>query len=126
MPHMEGNAPISDNGIYAQLKKIHHLNSANNFLSLIWTILILLCWLGLIIILIVYFSPCLITTKNDSFKKVIVFVVLVFQIVYKSDYTHDDANYNYPVILTPSYQTTRKLDPLKDVNNLFSSLIMFA
>ncbi|XP_070802199.1 nebulin-related-anchoring protein isoform X1 [Pituophis catenifer annectens] len=41
---------------------------------------------------------------------------LASNIAYKSDYAHDESNYNYPVILTPSYQTTRKLDPLKDVN----------
>uniref|UniRef100_A0A8C5REZ9 Nebulin related anchoring protein n=1 Tax=Laticauda laticaudata TaxID=8630 RepID=A0A8C5REZ9_LATLA len=41
---------------------------------------------------------------------------LASNIVYKSDYAQDDANYNYPVTLTPSYQTTRKLDHLKDIN----------
>jgi len=41
----------------------------------------------------------------------------VFQIAYKSDYKHDGVDYNYPATLTPSYQTTRKLVPLKDVNN---------
>ncbi|KAM6442896.1 nebulin-related-anchoring protein isoform 2-T2 [Liasis olivaceus] len=41
---------------------------------------------------------------------------LASNVAYKSDYTHDDVNYNYPVTLTPSYQTTRKLVPLKDVN----------
>lgn len=47
----------------------------------------------------------------------IFFFLLVFQIAYKSDYKHDGVDYNYPVTLTPSYQTTRKLVPLKDVNN---------
>ncbi|XP_044295117.1 nebulin-related-anchoring protein isoform X1 [Varanus komodoensis] len=41
---------------------------------------------------------------------------LASNIAYKSDYTHDDVGYNYPATLTPSYQTTRKLVPLKDVN----------
>ncbi|XP_062988753.1 nebulin-related-anchoring protein isoform X2 [Elgaria multicarinata webbii] len=41
---------------------------------------------------------------------------LASNIAYKSDYTHDDVDYNYPATLTPSYQTTRKLVPLKDVN----------
>lgn len=41
----------------------------------------------------------------------------MFQIAYKSDYKHDGVDYNYPATLTPSYQTTRKLVPLKDVNN---------
>lgn len=50
-------------------------------------------------------------------KRMIFFVLLVFQIAYKSDYKHDGVDYNYPATLTPSYQTTRKLVPLKDVNN---------
>ncbi|KAJ6669045.1 hypothetical protein lerEdw1_007854 [Lerista edwardsae] len=41
---------------------------------------------------------------------------LASNIAYKSDYAHDDVDYNYPATLTPSYQTTRKLVPLKDVN----------
>ncbi|XP_061491933.1 nebulin-related-anchoring protein isoform X2 [Rhineura floridana] len=41
---------------------------------------------------------------------------LASNIAYKSDYTHEDVDYNYPATLTPSYQTTRKLIPLKDVN----------
>ncbi|XP_042313004.1 nebulin-related-anchoring protein isoform X2 [Sceloporus undulatus] len=41
---------------------------------------------------------------------------LASNIAYKSDYTHDDVDYNYPATLAPSYQTTRKLVPLKDVN----------
>ncbi|XP_043407838.1 nebulin-related-anchoring protein isoform X2 [Chelonia mydas] len=41
---------------------------------------------------------------------------LASNIAYKSDYKHDDVDYNYPATLTPSYQTTRKLVPLKDVN----------
>lgn len=53
---LKNHDTIPDSGIYAQLKKIQHLNSANYFLSLTWTILILLCWLGLIIILI-FLSP---------------------------------------------------------------------
>lgn len=56
-----------------------------------------------------------------ALKKLILFVLLVFQIAYKSDDTHDDVDYNYPATLTPSYQTTRKLVPLKDVNNPLSS-----
>ncbi|KAM4702748.1 nebulin-related-anchoring protein [Rhinophrynus dorsalis] len=43
---------------------------------------------------------------------------LASNVSYKSDYKHDDvgAEYNYPATLTPSYQTTKKLLPLKDVN----------
>ncbi|XP_075279901.1 nebulin-related-anchoring protein isoform X6 [Opisthocomus hoazin] len=41
---------------------------------------------------------------------------LASNIAYKSDYKHDGVDYNYPATLTPSYQTTRKLVPLKDVN----------
>uniref|UniRef100_A0A670Y776 Nebulin related anchoring protein n=1 Tax=Pseudonaja textilis TaxID=8673 RepID=A0A670Y776_PSETE len=50
---------------------------------------------------------------------------LASNVIYKSDYAQDDANYNYPVILTPSYQTTRKLDHLKDVNSFLSSHLIF-
>ncbi|KAM4636798.1 nebulin-related-anchoring protein [Discoglossus pictus] len=37
---------------------------------------------------------------------------------YKSDHKQEDtgADYNYPATLAPSYQTTKKLVPLKDVN----------
>lgn len=48
----------------------------------------------------------------------------MFQIAYKSDYKHDGVDYNYPATLTPSYQTTRKLVPLKDVN-IFMVLFLF-
>nr|XP_033799617.1 nebulin-related-anchoring protein isoform X1 [Geotrypetes seraphini] len=43
---------------------------------------------------------------------------LASDIAYKSDYKHqdEDVDYNYPATITPSYQTTRKLIPLKDVN----------
>ncbi|XP_069467951.1 nebulin-related-anchoring protein isoform X2 [Ambystoma mexicanum] len=41
---------------------------------------------------------------------------LASNIAYKSDCSHDDVDYNYPATLAPSYQTTRKLVPLKDVN----------
>ncbi|XP_064320256.1 nebulin-related-anchoring protein isoform X2 [Phalacrocorax carbo] len=41
---------------------------------------------------------------------------LASNIAYKSDYKHDGVDYNYPATVTPSYQTTRKLVPLKDVN----------
>ncbi|NXA36266.1 NRAP protein, partial [Eudromia elegans] len=41
---------------------------------------------------------------------------LASNIAYKSDYKHDGVDYNYPATLTPSYETTRKLVPLKDVN----------
>ncbi|XP_074855233.1 nebulin-related-anchoring protein isoform X2 [Carettochelys insculpta] len=41
---------------------------------------------------------------------------LASNIAYKADYKHDNVDYNYPATLTPSYQTTRKLVPLKDVN----------
>lgn len=54
------------------------------------------------------------------------FVLLVFQIAYKSDYKHDGVDYNYPATLTPSYQTTRKLVPLKDVNNFIFLFLCMA
>ncbi|XP_040598384.1 nebulin-related-anchoring protein isoform X6 [Mesocricetus auratus] len=41
---------------------------------------------------------------------------LASNVAYKADYKHDIVNYNYPATLTPSYQTTMKLVPLKDVN----------
>ncbi|XP_058154357.1 nebulin-related-anchoring protein isoform X7 [Dasypus novemcinctus] len=41
---------------------------------------------------------------------------LASNIAYKADYKHDVVDYNYPATLTPSYQTTMKLVPLKDVN----------
>uniref|UniRef100_A0A8C0WNF1 Nebulin-related-anchoring protein n=1 Tax=Castor canadensis TaxID=51338 RepID=A0A8C0WNF1_CASCN len=41
---------------------------------------------------------------------------LASNIAYKADYKHDIVDYNYPATLTPSYQTTVKLVPLKDVN----------
>ncbi|XP_069844147.1 nebulin-related-anchoring protein isoform X2 [Dipodomys merriami] len=41
---------------------------------------------------------------------------LASNIAYKADYKHDIVDYNYPATLTPSYQTTMKLLPLKDVN----------
>ncbi|XP_049710624.1 nebulin-related-anchoring protein [Elephas maximus indicus] len=41
---------------------------------------------------------------------------LASNIAYKADYKHDVVDYNYPATLTPSYQTTVKLVPLKDVN----------
>ncbi|XP_063290438.1 nebulin-related-anchoring protein [Pelobates fuscus] len=43
---------------------------------------------------------------------------LASNVAYKSDYKNDDvdANYYYPATQTPSYQTTKKLNPLKDVN----------
>ncbi|XP_078499967.1 nebulin-related-anchoring protein [Lissotriton helveticus] len=41
---------------------------------------------------------------------------LASNIAYKSDTGNDDVDYNYPATLAPSYQTTRKLVPLKDVN----------
>ncbi|XP_019358378.1 PREDICTED: nebulin-related-anchoring protein isoform X1 [Gavialis gangeticus] len=41
---------------------------------------------------------------------------LASNIAYKSDYKHDGVEYNYPATLTPSYQTTMKLVPLKDAN----------
>lgn len=51
----------------------------------------------------------------------------VFQIAYKADYKHDVVDYNYPATLTPSYQTTMKLVPLKDVSHspidLYSSTL---
>ncbi|XP_049620358.1 nebulin-related-anchoring protein isoform X2 [Suncus etruscus] len=41
---------------------------------------------------------------------------LASNIAYKADYKHDIVDYNYPATLTPSYQTTVKLVPLKDAN----------
>ncbi|XP_036379441.1 nebulin-related-anchoring protein [Megalops cyprinoides] len=44
---------------------------------------------------------------------------LASNIAYKSDYEQEKSEqgeYNYPATLTPSYQTQRKLEPLKDVN----------
>ncbi|KAF6317602.1 nebulin related anchoring protein [Rhinolophus ferrumequinum] len=41
---------------------------------------------------------------------------LASNVAYKADYKHDIVDYNYPATLTPSYQTTMKLVPLKDVN----------
>ncbi|XP_019502114.1 PREDICTED: nebulin-related-anchoring protein [Hipposideros armiger] len=41
---------------------------------------------------------------------------LASNVTYKADYKHDVVDYNYPATLTPSYQTTVKLVPLKDVN----------
>ncbi|XP_047408152.1 nebulin-related-anchoring protein isoform X3 [Sciurus carolinensis] len=41
---------------------------------------------------------------------------LASNIAYKADYKHDIVDYNYPATLTPAYQTTMKLVPLKDVN----------
>ncbi|XP_059757103.1 nebulin-related-anchoring protein isoform X6 [Balaenoptera ricei] len=41
---------------------------------------------------------------------------LASNIAYKASYKHNAVDYNYPATLTPSYQTTMKLFPLKDVN----------
>uniref|UniRef100_A0A2K6L1M7 Nebulin-related-anchoring protein n=1 Tax=Rhinopithecus bieti TaxID=61621 RepID=A0A2K6L1M7_RHIBE len=41
---------------------------------------------------------------------------LASNVAYKADYKHDLVDYNYPATLTPSYQTTMKLVPLKDAN----------
>ncbi|XP_043453524.1 nebulin-related-anchoring protein isoform X9 [Prionailurus bengalensis] len=41
---------------------------------------------------------------------------LASNVAYKADYKHDVVDYNYPATLTPSYQTTVRLVPLKDVN----------
>ncbi|XP_068404702.1 nebulin-related-anchoring protein [Eschrichtius robustus] len=41
---------------------------------------------------------------------------LASNIAYKAGYKHNAVDYNYPATLTPSYQTTVKLLPLKDVN----------
>ncbi|KAL2078017.1 hypothetical protein ACEWY4_025702 [Coilia grayii] len=44
---------------------------------------------------------------------------LASDIAYKSEYDKEkteQGEYNYPATITPGYQTTRKLDPLKDVN----------
>lgn len=93
--------------------------------SLSLTTLKLLCFLHLILILLFLLSSWLIIIQtNDSLKKrmIFFFVLSLFQIAYKSDYKHDGVDYNYPATLTPSYQTTRKLVPLKDVNNFMAFL----
>nr|XP_055032539.1 nebulin-related-anchoring protein [Misgurnus anguillicaudatus] len=44
---------------------------------------------------------------------------LASDIAYKSDYEHDknvQGEYNYPATITPSYQSQKKLEPLKDKN----------
>ncbi|XP_021073935.1 nebulin-related-anchoring protein [Mus pahari] len=41
---------------------------------------------------------------------------LASNVAYKADYKHDVVDYNYPATVTPFYQTTMKLVPLKDVN----------
>ncbi|XP_006002862.1 nebulin-related-anchoring protein isoform X1 [Latimeria chalumnae] len=41
---------------------------------------------------------------------------LASNLTYKADYEHDKVDYYYPATLTPSYETTKKLVPLKDVN----------
>ncbi|XP_066880726.1 nebulin-related-anchoring protein isoform X31 [Kogia breviceps] len=41
---------------------------------------------------------------------------LASNIAYKANYKHNAVDYNYPATLTPAYQTTMKLLPLKDVN----------
>ncbi|XP_036048613.1 nebulin-related-anchoring protein isoform X1 [Onychomys torridus] len=41
---------------------------------------------------------------------------LASNVAYKADYKQDIVDYNYPATLTPAYQTTVKLVPLKDVN----------
>ncbi|KAM9188503.1 nebulin-related-anchoring protein isoform 4-T4 [Mergus octosetaceus] len=53
---------------------------------------------------------------TPQFKNVSKISKYTSDIAYKSDYKHDGVDYNYPATLTPSYQTTRKLVPLKDVN----------
>lgn len=41
----------------------------------------------------------------------------VLQLSYKSDKNDNtDGEYYYPATLAPSYQTTKKLEPLKDVS----------
>ncbi|XP_032631039.1 nebulin-related-anchoring protein isoform X4 [Chelonoidis abingdonii] len=54
--------------------------------------------------------------ETPQFKNVSKISKYTSDIAYKSDYKHDNVDYNYPATLTPSYQTTRKLAPLKDVN----------
>lgn len=68
------------------------------------------------------FKISLVTFKQGQ-KKVganfsLFVLFFVFQIAYKADYKHDIVDYNYPATLTPSYQTTMKLVPLKDVSPL--------
>lgn len=38
------------------------------------------------------------------------------QISYKSEHEQEQGEYNYPAEITPSYQTQKKLEPLKDVS----------
>lgn len=45
-----------------------------------------------------------------------------FQISYKSEYEQEknvQGEYNYPATITPSYQSQKKLEPLKDVSLSF-------
>ncbi|XP_017338645.1 nebulin-related-anchoring protein isoform X4 [Ictalurus punctatus] len=41
---------------------------------------------------------------------------LASDIAYKSEYEQEHGEYNYPAEITPSYQTQKKLEPLKDKN----------
>ncbi|XP_053367557.1 nebulin-related-anchoring protein [Clarias gariepinus] len=41
---------------------------------------------------------------------------LASDIAYKSESEHEQGEYNYPAEITPSYQTQKKLEPLKDKN----------
>ncbi|TSK14755.1 Nebulin-related-anchoring protein [Bagarius yarrelli] len=41
---------------------------------------------------------------------------LASNIAYKSEYEQEQGEYNYPAEITPSYQTQKKLEPLKDLN----------
>lgn len=49
------------------------------------------------------------------------------QIAYKSEYEQEkteQGEYNYPADITPSYQTQKKLEPLKDVSVCIFDLII--
>lgn len=46
-------------------------------------------------------------------------ITIWFQISYKSEYEQEknvQGEYNYPATITPSYQSQKKLEPLKDVS----------
>lgn len=49
-----------------------------------------------------------------------------FQIAYKSEHEQEQGEYNYPAEITPSYQTQKKLEPLKDVRLQICNILKVA
>lgn len=47
------------------------------------------------------------------------------QIAYKSEHEQEQGEYNYPAEITPSYQTQKKLEPLKDVSLIICHLFLW-